>query len=286
MMKVPLGKISKTLKIEGGIGLKALEEALGKNLCGYIRITTDEGGIKDYYLFVHNSKVVGAHAELPGDEELNGKEAYDRSMDISTGIMDIRTLHEETLKTFISSNKCLEVNIAPANNSVAPVTEKSSPVGFIRIAGVRVPILASKKAFNVKGTNLRALIDTLNSESLTGCLRITADTPVGVQDGFVLFDGGKRVIAVFEGETTYSGPAAFERISSLSTFEGIANIYKISSSDLSQAVSHLGRATLAAESPNPADHPNSPPDRQSLLKKYKIKEPDGKSIDDMLSNLR
>lgn len=149
---------------------------------GYVRLTVENDGITDHYVLYCDQEVTGALCEFPGGKRLYGAEALDCILSIDVNVLAQTTVYTEDVLSTIRKRHP-EIFLAPES------TEKFK-IGDTLFTGT---------LYAVKSGDLLTVINQLEKETLTGCLRVTRETEEAVQEGAVLLLE-KPVAAIFESE--------------------------------------------------------------------------------------
>ena len=148
---------------------------------GYVRLTVEDEkfGLTDHYVLYQEKKIVGAFCELK-DNQLYGKEALDCTLSLDA---------EALAETVIYSKDTLDR------------IRKDHPGMFI-VFGGREQFRIADTVFSgtlcaVRGGDFLTVLNQLEAEKLTGCLRVSRETEEAIQEGAVLFSE-TPVAALFE----------------------------------------------------------------------------------------
>ncbi len=292
-MKVPFGKGVKSYRIGEHRVAEILEEAIVGKLTGYVRVTTEKNGvIEDYYIFLNRGTLAGAVAEM-GGEEINRQEALDKALEVSSGIASVFSYNENQLLNFFKMYPAVECKLAftyvapmPKKQEVAVFeVKKEEPKKFFRIANIKVPYNNIHEiSRNIAGINLRVLIEKLAGANYTGAVRITAEAQEKLEEGLVIMENGKLKLILHDTGKALERGDDISRIEALLTAKkGLVNIYTMSGEDISKVMVQFGESTVHV--PPAPEEKSSNGNRDSLLKKYHLKEPDEELVDQIINGI-
>ena len=265
-MKIPRGKLVKSYKVKGNL-VRLLDEGITLVNSGYIRITEDKEGINDYYLFFDRGNIIGAYAEFEHGESIKGEEARKVAMNVENGIQIVYYLGSRILN-FLIENEYPEVSI--------PIKSFDKNQVFI-IAGVRIP-LGEKKLVTIEEDCVN-MISNLKNSGFTGYMRVIRETEGKVEDGVIVFLQGVPKIALLEHDgKTYKGDKAVEELLKKSCSKSTIEVWKLDKDQIEELLSVTKEATTSIFE----IIRETREDRKALLKKYGIKEPDERTIKEIL----
>ncbi len=137
---------------------------------GYVRLTAEGNGLTDHYVLYDKKEFVGAVCEFPDERRLYGKEALDYILSLDSNVLAETVLYSESVVEKIKKEHP-EIFLTPES------TEKFKVADTV--------FTGSLRAF--KRGELLPVICQLESEGLTGCLRVSRETEEAIQEGAVLF---------------------------------------------------------------------------------------------------
>lgn len=292
-MQVPVGKGVKTYKLGEHSAAEVVEEAALGKLTGYLRITTGEDKLLDYYIFLKQGTLAGAAADIGGGE-LYGQEALNRALEVSSGIASVFSYSENQLLSLFKTYPAIEgklefTYVAPRQKQEA---KKEEPKKFFRLAGIKVPYREIREVSkNTAGINLRMLIEKIAATGYTCGVRTTAEAQNGIEEGLIIIEKGMVELVLLDmGKTFQKGEANLPRIEAMLMRKGLMNIYTMSSEDVADVLVQFGEAPAQApaqesEKIAPAPKETANGERENLLRKYRIKDPDEETLDNIINSI-
>ncbi|MGC1121358.1 MAG: DUF2226 domain-containing protein [Candidatus Methanofastidiosia archaeon] len=145
------------------------QEVLDAVDTGYVRLTVEDNGLHDHFVFFKDREIVGAFSEFADGRKLYSKQALDHILSLDQEVLgEIATYQEETLESIRKNHP--EIFLAPET------TEKFK-IGTSLFTGV---------LSGVKSGDLLDVLHQLERQSLMGCLRVTREVEDFVQGGAIL----------------------------------------------------------------------------------------------------
>lgn len=237
-MRIPPGK---PIKIEAETVPDAISEAAEIELTGYMRFVCESGeALHDFYFLMRCGTVIGAYANLGGDERYGEAVRKIDTPQSLRGSCNAQIWSEYVLTIVLDEYPAMKVDELLNDKSLNGEPEIISDVKtddvpdhdvvdlgpVITIAGIRLPHGTPHLTdVNIAGTDLLRTIDGIHRKRISGYARITFDVGSGIADGCILFSNGVVASALFESrsETTY-GDDAILNIHSLFDSKGIIDV--------------------------------------------------------------
>ncbi|MBU7013696.1 MAG: DUF2226 domain-containing protein [Theionarchaea archaeon] len=146
------------------------QEVLDAVDTGYVRLTVEDNGLHDHFVFFENREIIGAFSEFADGRKLYSRQALDHILSLNQeALAEIATYREETLERIRKDHP---------ETFLAPGTTEKFKIGTSLFTGV---------LSGVKSGDLLDVLLQLERQSLVGCLRVTREVEDFVQEGAILF---------------------------------------------------------------------------------------------------
>ncbi|MFQ6088106.1 MAG: hypothetical protein ACE5K0_04315 [Candidatus Methanofastidiosia archaeon] len=179
-------------------------EKTDPSFTGYVRVTTDDGGLNDYFLLMKRGKVLRGYAELASGESFSGEKVSKRVRTLSCeAIVEWYQLPKKTFEIFLEEFDATELK-APSKKRKKSPPQRGK---IFRIANLEIPYETPERV-ELSSTNLENLIQTLERRNFTGYLRITAERVFEISEACIFFDSKPKACLCENSQGTRFGDEA------------------------------------------------------------------------------
>lgn len=137
---------------------------------GYIRLTVEDEGLTDHYVLYSNHEYVAALCEFSSGKRLYGAQALDYILSLNQTVLAQTVVY--------TANVIDEVKKEHPEIFLAIESREKFKIGDTIFQGT---------LYTMKSGDLLTVIEKLEEENLTGCLRMTRETEDAFYEGVILF---------------------------------------------------------------------------------------------------